>query len=158
VPVAAALAAWREAERRWESVDQTDVVASREAAAAVIDGWMTYQALSGSLGPDAVLVADSEGTFMAANHAAGELVGRPTADLIGLTVADVTAPGQDGLVDGMWHDFLARGSMSGSYHLQTSSGIETVTYDARAHHPIPGYFTSRLRPAEPTGPTTEAST
>ncbi len=158
MPVAAALAAWREAERRWESADPADVVAAREAATGVIEGWMTYQDLSGSWGPDAVLVADAHGVFVAANAAASQLLGRSTADLLGRTVADITAPGQDGLVDGLWQDFLARGSMSGRYDLETPAGGVTVTYDARAHHPIPGYFTSRLRTAEPTARDVEAAT
>jgi len=158
MPVAHALAAWRDAERRWESADSADSGATRTAAATVIDSWMTYQILSGSLGLDAALVADAQGVFVAANAAASEILGREAADLIGLTVADMTAPGQGGLVDGMWQDFLARGSMSGRYDLQSPSGVATVTYHARAHHPIPGYFTSRLRVAQPAGPATEAAT
>ncbi|MCY7417625.1 MAG: PAS domain-containing protein [Chloroflexi bacterium] len=139
-------------------MDPADAVAAHKAAADVISGWMTYQDLSGSFGSDAVLVADAHGVFVAANDAASELVGRAMADLIGRTVADITAQGRAGLVDAMWQEFLERGSMSGRYDLQTPSGTVTVTYQARAHQPIPGYFSSRLCPAQPTGAGTEAAT
>ncbi len=151
MPVVGALTAWREAERRWEGTDQADIAAARTAALEVIDAWMTYQALSGSARTDAILVADIDGTLVAANAAAGTLIDCPATELVGRTVRDITAPGDTEAVGALWRGFLERGTMSGSYRLRRGSAMLTVTFDARAHHPIPGYFSSRLRPTGPEG-------
>ena len=144
MPVTAALNAWREAERLWEGADRSDADAVGRAARDVIAAWMRYEAISGS---SAILVANAEGTLVAANEAAGDLVGLSVEDLIGQTTRDITASEDEGGVGDMWQDFLVRGMMSGSYRLRRGEGTVEVTYEARAHHPIPGYFSSRLRPA-----------
>ncbi len=146
MPVVGALHAWREAERRWEGTDRSDAAAARAAAIDVIDAWMAYQAISGSAGDDAILVADVDGALVAANEAAGALIDCPVTELVGRTVADITAVGDTDAVGAMWRGFLERGTMCGTYRLQRGLTMVSVTFDARAHHPIPGYFTARLRP------------
>jgi hypothetical protein len=48
------------------------------------------------------------------------------------------------LREGMWQEFLDSGTMRGAYAVLRDGGELPVRYDARAHHPLPGYFTSRL--------------
>ncbi len=149
MPVMASLTEWREAERRWEAADPTDIEAVELTALGVIRAWLAYQEISGWMGSDALLVADATGTFVAANAAACALLGRPLDDVLGRTVADITAPRDVGVVGVAWQSFLERGSLSGQYMVQRASDELQVCFDARAHHPIPGYFSSRLRTAEP---------
>ena len=148
MPIAKALDAWRAAEREWTVVDAADPGGAREAARRVIETWLAYQDLAGTFDGDAVLVADRSGMFVAANDGAGVLLGRPVSDIVGRTVADITAPGSAGLREGMWQAFLDTGTMRGTYCVLGPTDEVLVTYDARAHHPLPGYFSSRLRPLD----------
>ena len=145
MPIARALDAWRTAEREWAAIDPSaEEERARAAALEVIHASLAYQQLAGSFDAQAVLVADRSGAFVAANDEAGSLLGLPVRDILGRTVADISAPGWSMLREGMWQEFLDSGTMRGAYAVLRDGGELPVRYDARAHHPLPGYFTSRL--------------
>ena len=145
MPMTKALDEWRTAERAWAAMEGGDEDDRQAAALRVIEAWMRYQELAGMFDGHAVLVADRSGRFVCANHDASRLFGLPATALIGRTVADITAPGSAGLQEGMWRDFLEAGAMKGTYSVVGPGGVVEVHYDARAHHPLPGYFMSKLR-------------
>ena len=147
MPITAALDAWRTAEREWAAIDPSDQPRAEAAACEVVFAWLAYQGLAGTFDGQAVLVADRSGTFVAANDEAAALLGLPVPDIIGRTIADITAPGTAALREGMWQEFLDRGTMRGTYTVVGPDGDVVVEYDARAHHPLPGFFTSRLHRA-----------
>ena len=63
----------------------------------------------------------------------------------GSVVAGVAGvdPAQD------WQRFLIDGRQEGEYSMLDRDGREVrLRYQARAHHPIPGYHLSRLRPTD----------
>ncbi|HJL14632.1 MAG TPA: PAS domain S-box protein [Sandaracinaceae bacterium LLY-WYZ-13_1] len=92
---------------------------------------------------DALLIADDEGRYVAANPAACELVGLPEQALLGRTPADLTEPGFD--LDAAWGAFLEAGEMEGEFVVVRPSGERRLT-DFRARANIaPGRHLSSLR-------------
>jgi hypothetical protein len=75
------------------------------------------------------------------------VLGNDPQELIGRAIADIAAPDADQTPQ-EWAKFLADGRQEGTYSLRGASGsIVALRYQARAHHPIPGYHVSRLWPA-----------
>lgn len=92
--------------------------------------------------PTAVLVADDEANYLAANRAACELLGRTSEQVIGLHLSEIVAPGRRLEVDAQWRAFLRDGSQSGIFTLQLPDGTNRVIhFDARANF-IPGLHCS----------------
>ena len=61
----------------------------------------------------------------------------------GGTVADITGPGTMAVREGMWRAVLDTGMRRGVYSVIGPTGKTPVTFGARAHHPAPGFFSSR---------------
>ena len=145
--VADLLQAWRAAERRWELPGASGDV--RAAALEVIRAWAEYQ--NAALPPDTtefMLVADDEGRYVAATQGVARVLGYASPDLIGRAIADIAAPDLADKTPQEWAKFLADGRQDGTFRLRAASGaIVALRYQARAHHPIPGYHVSRLWPA-----------
>jgi PAS domain S-box-containing protein len=145
--VADLLQAWRAAERRWELPGRSGDV--RAAALDVIRAWAEYQ--NAALAPDTtefMLVADDEGRYVAATQGVARVLGYDPQDLIGRAIADIAAPDLADQTPQEWAKFLAEGRQDGTFRLRAASGaIMAVRYQARAHHPIPGYHVSRLWPS-----------
>ncbi len=92
---------------------------------------------------DAILIADDQGRYLAANRAAGELLGLASEQIVGRSVGDFTAPGRD-YVEG-WRAFLALGHSRGEHELTHRDGtVRYVEYNAVAHV-RPGLHVSILR-------------
>ncbi len=94
---------------------------------------------------DAILVADDSGRYVDANPAACKLLGYSRQELLQRSVTDVTPAAQRELVPQLWREFLAAGSMSGEYQVQTCAGeLAQVEFRAVANI-VPGEHLSILR-------------
>ena len=138
------LAAWRAAERRWERHAPAGEV--RAAALEVIAAWAAYQnaALPSDIG-EFTLVADDDGTYVHATRGVTAILGYEPHELIGLRVVDLAAIELQERTPNQWEDFLAEGRQEGRFQLRAKDGrIVSLQYQARAHHPVPGFHASRL--------------
>jgi PAS domain S-box-containing protein len=138
------LSVWRAAERRWERVAPADDV--RAAALAVVDAWAAYQdaALPADSG-EFTLVADDDGTYVKATEGVRRVLGYRPGELIGRRIQDVAAPDLQDLTSQDWQAFLAAGRQEGVYRLVARDGtVVPLRFQARAHHPVPGFHSSRL--------------
>jgi PAS domain S-box-containing protein len=140
------LAAWRAAERRWERHAPAEEV--RAAALEVIAAWAAYQ--DAALPPDTrefMLVADDVGTYVHATQGVTAVLGYEPVDLIGMRVVDLAAIELQEATPNQWADFLADGRQEGRFQLRAKDGrVVWLSYQARAHHPVPGFHASRLWP------------
>ena len=150
--VAELLRAWREAERCWELPGSPEQV--RTAALHVVEAWANYQ--NASLPDDTdefMLVADDTGTYIATTNGVRRVLGYEPGSLIGQRVVDITAPAILDQTPAQWERFLAEGRQEGTYLLRDAAGgVVEVRYQARAHHPVPGFHVSRLWPCDPADP------
>jgi PAS domain S-box-containing protein len=142
------LQAWRAAERRWERPGSADEV--RAAALEVVAAWAAYQdaaLLPGS--QEFMLVADDEGAYAAATRGVRELLGYEPSELVGQRIQDIAAAELRAATPEQWAQFLADGRQGGTFRLRAKDGaIIALRYQARAHHPVPGFHVSRLWPDE----------
>ncbi|HSK51989.1 MAG TPA: PAS domain-containing protein, partial [Clostridia bacterium] len=118
----------------------------RAAALAVVDAWAAYQdaALPADSG-EFTLVADDEGTYVKATEGVRRVLGYEPGDLVGRRIQDVAAPDLQDLTSQDWQAFLAAGRQEGAYRLVASDGtVVPLRFQARAHHPVPGFHSSRL--------------
>ena len=142
------LRAWREAERRWELPGSPKQV--RAAALDVVTAWANYQ--NASLPDDTdefMLVVDDDGTYISATNGVRRVLGYEPGSLIGQRIADITAAAILDQTPTQWERFLAEGRQEGTYLLRDAlGGVVDVRYQARAHHPVPGFHVSRLWPSD----------
>ncbi len=93
--------------------------------------------------PDAIVVADSNGRYLAANAAAGELFGLAPSELVGRQVAEFAPTGYD--TPGQFARFLVDGTAIGQFTVVRGDGtVRHVEYHARADL-TPGTHISVLR-------------
>ncbi|MBA2718339.1 MAG: hypothetical protein H0U52_03705 [Chloroflexi bacterium] len=143
------LGAWRAAERRWERPASDDDV--RAAALDVIRAWTAYQDAALGDGPsEFMLVADDAGVYVAATSGVDACLGYRPDTLIGMKISDLAAAELLESTPAKWAAFLAAGRQDGRFRLRGIDGrIVNLRYQARAHHPVPGYHLSRLWPEQP---------
>ncbi|WP_017307018.1 PAS domain-containing sensor histidine kinase [Spirulina subsalsa] len=92
---------------------------------------------------DAILIADDQGQYRAANPAACQLLKMPPYDLIGRSIGDFAT--QDFNFKQVWQKFLNQGEAQGEFFLIRDDGeIRTVQYRATAHF-LPHLHLSILR-------------
>ncbi|MEO8570679.1 MAG: PAS domain-containing protein [Chloroflexota bacterium] len=140
------LTAWREAERRWEQLGPAKDV--RERALEVVAAWVTYQdaALPGDTN-EVLLVADDEQVYVGVTRGVTSLLGYDVGDLNGTRVQDLAAPDLQETTPARWAEFLADGRQDGEFRLRAKDGrLVSLRFQARAHHPVPGFHMSRLWP------------
>jgi PAS domain S-box-containing protein len=146
------LAAWRAAERRWERPGPAIEV--HAAALEVIAAWVAYQ--DAAVAPEAgefMLVADDNQTYVGATRGVTAILGYGADELIGRRVEDIAAPQLQAETPAQWAAFLAEGRQDGGFRLRAKDGqIVSLRYQARAHHPVPGFHMSRLWLDVSTGP------
>ena len=143
-----ALFAWREAERSWEATDPAGPD-YRSSAIAVISAWLRYQELTDEDTGTFVLVADDEHRYIAVSDGVEAALGYEAADLLGRRIEDIAAPDLAPGTPAAWQRFLADGRQDGEFRLVACDGRQVAfSFQARAHHPIPGFHTSRLWPIE----------
>jgi PAS domain-containing protein len=93
-----------------------------------------------------VLVADDTMTYVAVFGPTEQVFGRPSEELVGRHMSSVTPPESLAQMDASWSEFAAQGRLEGTYPLLARDGRRVMTrFRARAHHPVPGDHTSRLR-------------
>ena len=96
--------------------------------------------------PDATLVADDQGRYLAVNDAACGLLGYTREELLRLSVWDLTPDPHEveGLI--LWKESIEVGAQAGVYWLARKDGsLLEVAYQARANV-APGRHVSRLVP------------
>jgi PAS domain S-box-containing protein len=144
-----ALAAWREAERRWE-LTRLDDPGYRQAGIEVVAAWLRYHELTDREPASFVLVADDDHVYVAVGGGVRAALGYEPSELLGRRVDDISAPDLAADTPSAWERFLANGRAEGEYRLLARDGREvSMRFQARAHHPIPGFHTSRLWPDRP---------
>lgn len=140
------LTTWREAERRWEQRGPAEDV--RERALEVVAARVTYQ--DAALLEDTnevLLVADDEQVYVGVTRGVTRLLGYDVGDLIGTRVQDLAAPDLKETTPSRWAEFLAEGRQDGDFRLRAKDGrLVALRFQARAHHPVPGFHMSRLWP------------
>jgi len=143
-----ALVVWRQAERRWESIDPEDP-GYRAAALEVVSAWLSYHEASETERGTFVLIVDEEQRYIGVSRGVTNILGYKPEELVGRKIESVVAggagvdPAQD------WLRFLTDGRQEGEYSMVGRDGRPVrLRYQARAHHPIPGYHLSRLSPAD----------
>jgi hypothetical protein len=135
--VAALLAVWRAAQRRFEQLDETDPTI-RDAAIDVARTWLAYHVATGSLADGhVILFADDRRRYVAASPSAGEVLGVDAETLLELTVDDISPPASRGSVEARWARFILAGELTGTYEW-APGGVEPVTLEfrARANWPV----------------------
>ena len=112
-----------------------------------MSGEITESSIASALAsPDATLVADDQGRYVAANDAACRLLGYTREELLRLSVWDLTPDPHEveGLI--LWKDFIELGVQAGVYWLARKDGsMVEVAYQARANV-APRRHVSRLVP------------
>ena len=144
-----ALAAWRLAERRWEDA-RVDDPEFRALGIEVVSTWLRYHELIDREPGSFVLVADDDHAYVAVSDGVTAVLGYERGDVIGRRIEDISPPDLVPGTTDAWERFLADGRQDGRYRLVARDGREVaVRFQARAHHPIPGFHTSRLWPEQP---------
>lgn len=116
---------------------------------AGMSGEITESSIESALmSPDATLVADDHGRYVAVNEAACHLLGYTHNELLQLSVWDLTPDPHEveGLI--LWKEFIEVGAQAGVYWLARKDGsLVEVAYQARASVG-PGQHVSRLLPQD----------
>ncbi len=150
-PIPDLLAAWRAAERRWERATDADDVAG--LGLDVVRTWLAYQEATLPVERNEfLLVTDDDQRYVGATTGVTRVLGYEPAELIGRRIEDVAAPAVRPATPEQFAQFVAEGRQEGVFVLCSSDGRPiTVQFQARAHHPVPGYHVSRLWPASTSG-------
>jgi PAS domain S-box-containing protein len=98
-----------------------DVTARVEAEQALFESRRRLAALFENA-LDAILLVDDEGRYVDANPAAAELLGYELHELLGLSAADVIAPGYEAQASVALRTFAERGRYVGDYRLRRKDG------------------------------------
>jgi len=144
--IADLLMQWRAAERSWERPAPPDEV--HAAALDVIRAYVAYQdaALPADTG-EFLLIADESQTYVGVTRGATAILGYDVDELIGRRIEDLAAPGDREGTPEQWLAFLNAGRQEGRFGLLAKDGRPVrLRYQARAHHPVAGFYLSRLWP------------
>jgi PAS domain S-box-containing protein len=150
------LAAWRDAERRWERRGTREDV--HDAAIEVAEAYAAYQsaALPADTG-EFIMVADGDQGYVAVTSGVTAALGYPPDELIGRRIEDLAAPELRDATPARWETFLADGRQDGSFKLRARDGsLVALRYQARAHYPVAGLHLSRLWPDDEAGTSEDA--
>jgi PAS domain S-box-containing protein len=99
--------------------------------------------------PDAILVADDSGRYVAANTAACVLLGYSADHLVNLSLWELTPAGEEEIGWHYWSHFLATGRAKGEYSLRRGDGTTIEVEFQAVAHVQPGYHLSVLRDITP---------
>ncbi|MBV8758029.1 MAG: GAF domain-containing protein [Deltaproteobacteria bacterium] len=100
--------------------------------------------------PDAVLLADDQRQYVGANAAACKLLRRTHDEILAMKIEDLVSMAPD-IVEGMWGEMIAKGSLQGEVELTIAGEPINVDFRASANI-VPGVHLSVLRRAgEPVG-------
>ena len=148
--IRAALSAWRAVERRWRTTPAVDPT-YRAACLDVVQAWLSYQVLVDDPA-SFILVVDDDRRYVAASAGVRAALGYEPAELIGSTTEAIVPTDLVPSAATAWERLLADGEHEGQYRLRGKDQTEVeVRFEARAHHPIPGYHALRSWPVAPVG-------
>lgn len=75
------------------------------------------------------------------------VLGYEPSEIVGLRIRDVAVPDLRAGTPQEWSAFLASGRRDGTFRLSAKDGHPVLLrYQARAHHPVPGFHVARLWP------------
>jgi PAS domain-containing protein len=149
-PLANLLEAWRDAERRWAETTP-DSPGYDDATAAALKAFLRYEAASGRA-CDALFIMDTTRVFRAVDLRLTALLGYRPEEIVGRRVSDLIARTSYG-GNLLWSIFLRCGQLEGRSELLRANGsLLDIGFTARAHHPIPGFHSTRLWPLGEAGP------
>lgn len=94
---------------------------------------------------DALVMLADDGRFLAANPAAGTLLGVPASGLPGAEMLDFAAPRQRRALRRAWQQLLARGEDAGTLELVRADGTRRRVEYAASAHVVPGRHLAILR-------------
>jgi DNA-binding response OmpR family regulator len=94
----------------------------------------------------AALLADSRAHYIGANDAACALTGRSRAELLSLSVWDLTPEPDRAAGRQQWAQFVRTGSSAGAYHLAGPEGTPIEALFSAAAHVLPDCHLSLLHP------------
>ena len=94
--------------------------------------------------PVAILIANNRSRYVDANRAATVLTGYSHAELLRMSLSDLTADPRRAAASRLWRDFLKRGTMSGKYPLRRKDGTTVVARYFAAANVLPGVHLSAL--------------
>ena len=122
------------------------------AAMDVVRAFVAYQ--DAALPADSrefMLIADETQTYVGVTRGVTDVLGYQPEELIGQRISDLAAPDIRDETPTQWQAFLEDGRQDGHFRLLTAKGDPvSLLYQARAHHPVPGFHMSRLWPEEAT--------
>jgi PAS domain S-box-containing protein len=100
--------------------------------------------------PVAVLIANNRARYVDVNRAATKLTGYSRAELLRMSLTDLTPEPRLSVGKRLWKAFLKRGRMSGAYRLRHKNGTIITTRYFAAANVLPGVHVSALaRAAQP---------
>jgi PAS domain S-box-containing protein len=94
------------------------------------------------------LAADNSGRYVAANTKAATLTGYSRAELLQMSVRDLTPVMQQGRSEELWRQFIQAGTQSGDYLLQRRDGMSIGVHYAAYASVAPGVHVSLLTPLD----------
>ena len=94
----------------------------------------------------AVLLTADDGRYLAANQRALQLTGYDLAELVALTVADVTPVPYAADYRTLWREFLDTGRQKGTYQLRRRDGSVVQVHYAAWANIVPGVHITVLTP------------
>jgi PAS domain S-box-containing protein len=117
----------------------------RGAAADVIATWLRYQEAADERPGSVLLIVDDELRYVAVSDSVRDALGYEPSELIGLRISDIASADLVASTPADWQRFLEEGRQEGTFRLRARDGSDVpMRFEARAHHPIPGYHLSRL--------------
>ena len=141
------LAAWRDADRRWESTPRGDP-SYVSVCVDVLQAWLAYhEAVDDHEAGEIALVTDDERSYVAVSRSVETTLGYSAESLLGRRVEDLAPPDVAATTPQRWASFVEEGRQDGTFDILRRDGsIATMRYQARAHYPIANYHLSRLWP------------
>jgi PAS domain S-box-containing protein len=94
-----------------------------------------------------VLIANDSGRYIDANRGAALLTGYTRAELLRMSVWDLTPRTHRGRGERLWRDFMSRGRMAGMYPIRRKDGRIVRPRYAAASNVLPGVHVSVLATA-----------
>ena len=96
----------------------------------------------------AALAADNTGRYIEANELAAALTGYSRAELLRMSVKDLTPPMRQDVASELWPKFIQAGSQAGDYVLQRKDGAPVGVHYSAYASVAPGVHISVLTPLE----------